>query len=244
MEVLRMPVPCVCAPNETGEHPIELHVQRFPGERDRPTLRLRSIRTPCDFGEADAIDRLGGVSCIGAINDIRAVMRGEAGTTPGVRDVLPVQIANALPRANSGNGFLDLVTIAEAARRVRSARASARVRVFGPDDAIARDWSPARMRLAHAEPLFAQRLRQHWPMARDIQVNLRLAQPQVQVSWGLLERQPIYEFKPMNTRRTRGGWRLKQATGKEGATHNDEHHLNRLLPVSVMRGVRLLWERQ
>ncbi len=237
-----MPVPCVCAP-DGAEHPISLHVERLAPAYGQPMLRLHALRTPCDFGEADAIDRLGGVSCIGAINDIREILRGAAGTTPGLRDTFSVQIANALPGANSKNGFIDLVAIAEAARAVRNRRASERQRVFGPNEAAARGWSANAMRLAYAEPLFAQRLRPHWPFAFDIRVNLRLAQPQVQVSSRLIERQLIYEFKPMNTRRTHAGWRLKQASGSEGTTTNDEQRLNKLLPADVMRGVRLLWER-
>jgi hypothetical protein len=244
MEVFAIPVPCLCAPDEAGEHPIEV------GATMSPLACVLSLRTPCDRAEADAVSRLGGKTCIDAIDAIREILCGRAGSTPGLRDTLSIQLANALPGANSSNGFRDLVSIAEAARAVRNRRASDRQQhtdYFAVPLAAPPPPAPSFIRhLQLAEQLFAERVRRAWivPLPpNDVRLNLRLAQPQIQISWGLIERQTVFEFLQVGRRNREPGWRLKQSHGADVAGTEIEHQLDAALPAVAMRGAFRLWKR-
>ncbi len=235
-----MPVPCICAPNEI-DHPIALGVERFTGTYNAPLARILSLRTPCDFGEADAVDRLGAVSCIGAINDIREVLRG--GTPLTSRTI-----------AATGSGAVAAVSAAaEHARNVRQARRGARTGIVDPfmppvGDAVDPRPLPWVQHLGRTEYLATARLRRLWPGVApgDIRVNFKLARPQVQVSSGLIESQAVYEYgQRVNGRRAAPGWWLRDGSGGRlwDADMSIKRTLDELLPAAPMRAVVRFWSR-
>ncbi len=221
MEVLRIPAPCVCAP-DGQQHPVELAL------RTEPRVCIVSMRTPCDRAEADAVDRLGGVTCLGMFADVRALLR-----TSNVQgnDVLVAQVV-ATAR---GEEPLDVSTAARAAAHVRRERA----RLRSADTTF---WPPGHVRLAPTELLFEARLRRCWPgtKPKDFNVNLRTTEPHVQISWGLLERQPVYQYDADEDRWELTGDRYGDNNATAGHVRmygGAAATLNELLPAAVMRGV-------
>lgn len=75
MVTLLLTVACACAPDESGKHPLELAIEAACTPDALP--RVLSIRTPCPYKEADAIDRLGVVTCISVIHAIRRGLSGQ-----------------------------------------------------------------------------------------------------------------------------------------------------------------------
>jgi hypothetical protein len=216
MEVLLMPAPCICAADGSGQHPIEIGFERT------GHLQVRSIRTPCDFAEADAIDRLGQPTCVGAINDVRDVLAGKT-------------LLRTITAARGEMPNIDRVTAAaqhaEDVRRRRRSRHTA-------------DPLTSPIRLVRTQWLLAPRLPRLWngPPVDDVRVNFGLSAPQVQVSFQ--DRQAVFEFMRAAVRRRPPGWRLRQAPSTYSAStdwYAFEAVIDRLLPsrivAAAMRGL-------
>lgn len=223
-----MPVPCICAADGSGEHPIELHYEPVEMRHQRPGARIRSLRTPCDVGEAGAADKLGAVTCVGAIDDIKGLLRSRA-----------QRMAAAPPAALEG--------VLRYAQNKRADRDRHGLDPWDlgdrhPDDDVT--WLRAQQRVGRTECLLTPRLQRLWvgPAARDIRMNLRLARPQIQVSYEAPRGQVVFEFEPTGARRRPAGWRIKQGVNVEGVNHtNLETVLDRILPAKILRAAMRLY---
>ena len=213
-----MPVACVCAADGSGLHLIEIGYEPKPAPRlpAKTWAQVRSLRTPCDFAEADAVDRLGGITCVGTLADIRTILSGRAPSMTSSKLNACAMYAQH-QRANRQRGGMD------------------------PWDPHA-TWSPYQRRLMRAEGLLTARLYRLWPLPYpdDVRMNLRLMHPQIQIS---IRGDPppgtqaVFEFSGQQTRRRRTpSWKLKSATGTTTLQHEMiELLLDKLIPAPVVR---------
>jgi hypothetical protein len=90
---LLMTVECICAPDGSGWHPIEVAIE----DDDKQRLIVRRIRTPCPLREADAVARLGGLTCISTIDIFRRELAGSINVSPdSVRGSWPLLWSQAV----------------------------------------------------------------------------------------------------------------------------------------------------